>query len=158
MGLELVQERSTAEPFDPALRLHAAIKTQAMAHGLMVYPGGGTIDGLRGDHVLIAPPFIATDTDLSDIVSRLSDAIDSALVSSGQEAGARHGPCGRVGGFVAFAVASCRFLARRRGQGQDFAAVPDKTDKKRRQKRQIPRHGGRALPSDAWSISFKQKT
>ena len=84
MGMELVRDRSTGEPFDPTRRLHAAIKTEAMAHGLMVYPGGGTIDGVRGDHVLIAPPFIATDADLSEIVSRLSDAIDAALVYSRQ--------------------------------------------------------------------------
>ena len=85
MGIEFVRDRSTAEPFHPARRLHAAIKTEAMAHGLMVYPGGGTVDGVRGDHVLIAPPFIATDADLSEIVSRLSDAIDAALVYSRQE-------------------------------------------------------------------------
>lgn len=86
LALEMVRDRATREPFDPALRLHAAIKAQAMAHGLMVYPAGGTIDGVRGDHVLIAPPFIATDTDLSEIVSRLSDAIDAALVHGVQEA------------------------------------------------------------------------
>ena len=34
-------------PFDPALRLHARIKAEAMARGLMVYPMGGTIDGQR---------------------------------------------------------------------------------------------------------------
>jgi len=86
MGMEFVRERSTSEPFHPAHRLHAAIKAQAMAHGLMVYPSGGTIDGVRGDHVLIAPPFIATDADLSEIVSRLSDAIDAALVCGWQDA------------------------------------------------------------------------
>jgi hypothetical protein len=84
LGLEFVQERSTKQAFDPAIRLHAAIKAQAMAHGLMVYPGGGTIDGVRGDHVLIAPPFIATDADLSEIVSRLADAVDAALMYGAQ--------------------------------------------------------------------------
>jgi len=79
MALELVRERGTKQPFDPALKLHAAIKTQAMAHGLMVYPMGGTIDGVHGDHVLLAPPFIATDADLGEIVSRLSDAVHAAL-------------------------------------------------------------------------------
>ena len=92
MALELVRERSTRQPFDPALKLHAAIKAQAMANGLMVFPGGGTIDGVHGDHVLIAPPFIATDADLSEIVSRLSDAVEAALVYGAQQAV-------RVGGF-----------------------------------------------------------
>ena len=52
---------TTKQPFAPERKLHAAIKSQAMAHGLMVYPMGGTIDGQHGDHVLLAPPFIATD-------------------------------------------------------------------------------------------------
>jgi len=79
LALEMVRDRATKEPFDPALKLHAAIKAQAMAHGLMVYPMGGTIDGLNGDHILLAPPFIATDANLSEIVSRLSDSVEAAL-------------------------------------------------------------------------------
>jgi len=79
LALEMVQERATRQPFAPELKLHAAIKAQAMSRGLMVYPMGGTIDGRHGDHVLLAPPFIVTDADLSEIVSRLSDAIDAAL-------------------------------------------------------------------------------
>jgi adenosylmethionine-8-amino-7-oxononanoate aminotransferase len=79
MGLEMVQDRATRLPFAPQRRLHAAIKSQAMAKGLMVYPMGGTIDGQYGDHVLLAPPFIATDADLAEIVSRLQAAINAAL-------------------------------------------------------------------------------
>ena len=79
VGVELVQDRATKEPFAPSLRLHAAIKSQAMANGLMVYPMGGTIDGQKGDHVLLAPPFIATDDVLAEIVSRLVDSVDGAL-------------------------------------------------------------------------------
>jgi adenosylmethionine-8-amino-7-oxononanoate aminotransferase len=40
-----------------------------MARGLMVYPMGGTIDGVQGDHVLLAPAFIATEGDLDAIVA-----------------------------------------------------------------------------------------
>lgn len=79
LALEFVRDRATKEPFAPERKLHAAIKAQAMARGLLVYPMGGTIDGRRGDHVLLAPPFIATAADLSEIVSRLSDAVDAAL-------------------------------------------------------------------------------
>jgi adenosylmethionine-8-amino-7-oxononanoate aminotransferase len=78
-GLELVRDRATKAPFDPARRLHAAVKAQAMARGLMVYPMGGTIDGRRGDHVLLAPPFIVTDADIDAIVERLAGAIDAAV-------------------------------------------------------------------------------
>jgi adenosylmethionine-8-amino-7-oxononanoate aminotransferase len=81
LGLELVQDRATREPFDPALKLHAAIKQHAMAVGLMVYPMGGTIDGARGDHILLAPPFIATDADLAEITDRLAQAVALAIAS-----------------------------------------------------------------------------
>jgi adenosylmethionine-8-amino-7-oxononanoate aminotransferase len=80
-AIELVADRATKTPFDPALKLHARIKAQCMERGLMVYPMGGTIDGARGDHVLLAPPFIATDADLDAIVGRLADAVQAALAS-----------------------------------------------------------------------------
>ena len=78
-AVELVEDRSTKEPFDPARKLHAKVKKAAMARGLMVYPMGGTIDGQRGDHVLLAPPFIVTPEQIGDIVDRLGSAIDDAL-------------------------------------------------------------------------------
>ena len=77
--IELVQNRDTKATFDPALKLHARVKAQAMARGLMVYPMGGTIDGQRGDHVLLAPPFIVSDAELDAIVERLAGALDAAL-------------------------------------------------------------------------------
>jgi len=78
-AVELVEDRSAKTPFDPAKKLHAKVKKAAMAHGLMVYPMGGTIDGTRGDHVLLAPPFIVTTDQLGEIVDRLGSAIDDAL-------------------------------------------------------------------------------
>ncbi len=81
-GVELVADRASRAPFDPALRLHARIKAEAMRRGLMVYPMGGTIDGRQGDHVLLAPPFIVTDAELDQIVERLAAAIDAALADA----------------------------------------------------------------------------
>ncbi|HWP10555.1 MAG TPA: aminotransferase class III-fold pyridoxal phosphate-dependent enzyme, partial [Ramlibacter sp.] len=80
-GIELVQDRGSKAPFDPALKLHARIKSQAMARGLMVYPMGGTVDGRYGDHVLLAPPFIAGEADLALIAERLQAAIQAAIQS-----------------------------------------------------------------------------
>jgi len=90
MALELVEDRGTRRPFDPALRLHARIKAEAMARGLMVYPMGGTIDGRNGDHVLIAPPFIATTSEVDMIVDRLAAAVDAALASVRQLRATEH--------------------------------------------------------------------
>ena len=81
VGIELVRDRVSKEPFAPQRRLHAAIKNEAMTRGLMVYPMGGTVDGQRGDHVLLAPPFIVSASDLSEIVARLAEALDAALVA-----------------------------------------------------------------------------
>ena len=82
-GIELVHDRSTKEPLDPALNTHARVKREAMARGLMVYPMGGTADGQRGDHVLIAPPFIVDAAVIDAIVERLGDAIDAATAEIG---------------------------------------------------------------------------
>ncbi|WP_019559710.1 MULTISPECIES: aspartate aminotransferase family protein [Caldimonas] len=81
-GVELVRDRHHKTAFDPALKLHARIKREAMARGLMVYPMGGTIDGQQGDHVLLAPPFIVSDGELDAIVDRLALAIDAAIAST----------------------------------------------------------------------------
>jgi adenosylmethionine-8-amino-7-oxononanoate aminotransferase len=81
IGLELVKDRETKAPFDPELKLHAAIKEQAMALGLMVYPMGGTIDGRLGDHILLAPPFTSTEAELAEITGRLSETVKRALTS-----------------------------------------------------------------------------
>jgi adenosylmethionine-8-amino-7-oxononanoate aminotransferase len=81
VGVELVEDRTTKAPFDPARRIHARVKSEAMARGLMVYPMGGTVDGRRGDHVLLAPPFIASAADIDEIVARLKVALDAATAA-----------------------------------------------------------------------------
>jgi adenosylmethionine-8-amino-7-oxononanoate aminotransferase len=78
-AIELVQDRASKATFDPKLKLHARIKQEAMKAGLMIYPMGGTIDGLHGDHVLLAPPFICTRDDISLIVEKLGDTVDTVL-------------------------------------------------------------------------------
>ena len=78
-GVELVADRATKEPFDSDRRLHARIKTEAMQRGLICYPMGGTVDGRKGDHVLLAPPFIIEPEHVELIVDRLAAAIDAAI-------------------------------------------------------------------------------
>ena len=76
-GIEIVEDRASRKPFDPKLRMHARVKRKAMQAGLMCYPMGGTIDGVQGDHVLLAPPFIVDETQLDELVDKLSTAIDT---------------------------------------------------------------------------------
>ena len=78
-GVELVEDRATKRPFDPARRLHARVKAAAMDEGLIVYPAGGTVNGREGDHVLIAPPFIIEDAQIEELVGKLGRALERAL-------------------------------------------------------------------------------
>ncbi len=80
-GVELVEDRETKKPFDPARKLHAKIKANAFEAGLICYPMGGTIDGVRGDHILLAPPFIIEDAQIDEVVTKLSGAITGALAA-----------------------------------------------------------------------------
>jgi len=79
MGIELVADRSTKAPLDPALKTHAAIKRRAMEHGLLCYPSGGTVDGQRGDHILLAPPFDCTIAHLQELTDKLGRSIEDVL-------------------------------------------------------------------------------
>lgn len=81
-GVEIVADRSTKAPFDPALKLNARIKQAAQERGLLIYPMGGTADGTAGDHVLLAPPFIIDAATVDTIVERLGDALDASLASA----------------------------------------------------------------------------
>ena len=78
-AIELVRDRGTKETFDPKYKLHARVKQEAMDRGLMVYPMGGTIDGVNGDHVLLAPAFIVDAAEIDQIVELLGAAVDAAL-------------------------------------------------------------------------------
>ena len=78
-GLELVADRNTKAPFAPSRKLHAKIKAAAFAQGLICYPMGGTIDGVQGDHVLLAPPFIISDAEIAELVEKLGRALEIAL-------------------------------------------------------------------------------
>ena len=82
-AIELVADRATRTPFDPALKLNQRIKAIAFEGGLGCYPAGGCMDGRSGDHVLLAPPYIATAADIDMIVDRLGHAVDLALKSVG---------------------------------------------------------------------------
>ncbi len=81
LGLEIVKDRETKAPFDPARAIHKRFKAAAFDAGLICYPMGGTIDGRRGDHVLLAPPFIMEDAHIDEITGKLSTALEVALAT-----------------------------------------------------------------------------
>jgi len=83
IGVELVSDRATRSPFDHSRRVHATVKKEAMARGLLIYPSGGNADGINGDHVLIAPPFIAESDEFDFLAQQLRYAVNAATGFSG---------------------------------------------------------------------------
>ena len=83
LGIELVVDRATKETLDPTLKIHARVKKAAFQRGLICYPAGGTADGVRGDHILLAPPFIIDMTQVKDLVELLGESIDATLKEVG---------------------------------------------------------------------------
>ena len=79
VGVEFVADRETKATLDPARKVHAKVKSTAMQNGLLIYPMGGTVDGVHGDHVLFAPPFISTVQDIDRIVERFAATVDAVL-------------------------------------------------------------------------------
>ena len=80
-ALEFVSDRATRDPFDPAAKIAERVKQAALDRGLGVYPGSGTVDGVRGDHIIVSPPYIVTEAELGEIVDRLGEAVDSVLAA-----------------------------------------------------------------------------
>ena len=78
-ALEFVTDRATKQVFDPKIKMNERVKREALSRGLALYPMSGTIDGTHGDHIIIAPPYIATASDIDTIVDRLGAAVDAAV-------------------------------------------------------------------------------
>jgi adenosylmethionine-8-amino-7-oxononanoate aminotransferase len=79
VGVELVRDRATREPFPRAARLVEAVVRVARERGLLLYSGTGNADGLDGDVVLLGPPFVVTEDEMTRIAGGLGDALDEAL-------------------------------------------------------------------------------
>ena len=76
-GIEIVKDRSTKEPFSKKLNVANKIKKEALNLGLICYPMQGTVDGIIGDHILIAPPFIINEDEINEISSKLKTTIEN---------------------------------------------------------------------------------
>jgi adenosylmethionine-8-amino-7-oxononanoate aminotransferase len=81
-GLEIVANKDSKEPFPADHALARRLKARAMDNGLICYPMAGTVDGKRGDHVLLAPPFIISEDQLDEICGKLSRSLDEAIAEA----------------------------------------------------------------------------
>jgi adenosylmethionine-8-amino-7-oxononanoate aminotransferase len=78
-ALEFVADRSARSAFAPSTGIAERVKQAALDRGLAIYPSVGTVDGVKGDHVIVAPPYIVDETDLGEIVGRLGEAVDAVF-------------------------------------------------------------------------------
>ncbi len=78
-ALEFVADRAQRTPFAPSAGVAERVKRAALGRGLGIYPSSGTLDGVQGDHVIVAPPYIVEEADLLEIVGRLGEAVDAAF-------------------------------------------------------------------------------
>jgi len=74
-GIEFVKDKETKEPFDPKHRFNGRVVDMCFENGLLVYPGSGTVDGVRGDHIQVAPPLIVDKKQIDEIVALLDKSI-----------------------------------------------------------------------------------
>jgi adenosylmethionine-8-amino-7-oxononanoate aminotransferase len=74
-GVEFVADRETKAPFPPGLHLSQRVCDLAFERGVIFYPGAGSVDGVRGDHLMVAPPFVITEAEIDEVVSILRDSI-----------------------------------------------------------------------------------
>jgi adenosylmethionine-8-amino-7-oxononanoate aminotransferase len=79
IGIEFVVDKGSKEPFDAAAKTHKKVQQTAMSNGLLCYGMGGTIDGRRGDHVLLAPPYNLTKAQQQELIEKFSSAVVSSL-------------------------------------------------------------------------------
>jgi adenosylmethionine-8-amino-7-oxononanoate aminotransferase len=79
LGIEFVADRATKEPFPAKARFARRLADAAFERGLILYPGQGTVDGIGGDQVMIAPPFVIADEQMDSIVAILIEALEAAL-------------------------------------------------------------------------------
>jgi adenosylmethionine-8-amino-7-oxononanoate aminotransferase len=77
-GVEFVADKTTKQPFASDLNFAGRVAQAAVKRGLLVYPMQGCVDGVSGDHVLIAPPAVIAAEQIDWAVKRLKEAIEEA--------------------------------------------------------------------------------
>lgn len=77
-GVELVADKQSKKPFPPELNFAGRVTAAAVKRGLLVYPIQGCVDGVSGDHLLIAPPAVITAEQIDWAVEQLKESIEEA--------------------------------------------------------------------------------
>jgi len=80
-GIEFVRDKASKEPFPPEVRFNRRVLERCFGNGLLVYPGVATVDGVRGDHIQVAPPLVVTRSQIDEIV----ELLDRSMAEAEQE-------------------------------------------------------------------------
>jgi adenosylmethionine-8-amino-7-oxononanoate aminotransferase len=79
LGIEFVADKRSKRPFEASDNVRSAFSHACLERGLYVYQGGGNVDGVRGDHALLAPPFIIDEAHVEEMVSIIKEAVEAAM-------------------------------------------------------------------------------
>jgi hypothetical protein len=81
IGIEFVRDRATKEPFPAERGVSHSIGRRAFEEGLICYPCAGHVGGVMGDTIIIAPPYNASEAELSELIDKLQGAIGRTLAA-----------------------------------------------------------------------------
>ncbi|KOS44371.1 hypothetical protein ACN38_g4734 [Penicillium nordicum] len=84
VGIEFVKDKQTKESFDPCEGIAYRVRQAIFDRDVAIYPGTGSVDGVRGDHIIIAPPFTVPKADLDRIVDILEEAFTEVFATTGK--------------------------------------------------------------------------
>jgi adenosylmethionine-8-amino-7-oxononanoate aminotransferase len=84
-GFELVRNRDTKEPFDPAKHASVVLERAALKRGLVTYPCTGSVEGVAGDMVLMAPPLVINESEIEEILKILDDSLTEVEAALGMQ-------------------------------------------------------------------------
>jgi adenosylmethionine-8-amino-7-oxononanoate aminotransferase len=81
LGVEFVRDKATREPFPKSENVAERIRQAALAEGVLTYPTQGCVDGHRGDHILVAPPFTISEDECALVGQALVSALKKVFPS-----------------------------------------------------------------------------
>jgi adenosylmethionine-8-amino-7-oxononanoate aminotransferase len=81
IGVEFVKDKTSREPFAPSQNIAERIHDAALEENVLTYPTQGCVDGLRGDHILLAPPFILKAEESAIIARAIKSAVGKVFPS-----------------------------------------------------------------------------
>lgn len=85
-SIEFVKDKTTKQPFGRGVQFGGNVQRLAFEKGVAVYPGAGTVDGVLGDHVTLAPTYNASLAEMQTAVATLRSAYDEAVLLLGDHA------------------------------------------------------------------------